>query len=173
MTLHLVAMVRPSLLLIALAACAGTAPAPSSSPPGRPVPEPLQYFVGAWEGKTRQASGQVMTLSWRVAPALRGAWLAGESRVAEIGVEARDFLGVQAGRIVRVYVDSNGTRAAMSSPGWQASSMTWEGEAHTADGRQVRVREVIERVDDRTFRARWEVWSEHGWTLMSEETLAR
>ena len=161
-------------LSILLAACA-SAPdqprSPAASPPSADVAEPLRFFVGAWSGKNRSASGQVTTLSWRVTPSLGGRWLSGEARVAEVGVEARDFLGVQAGQIVRVYVDSQGTRATMTSPGWQGASLTWEGEAHGADGSRVRVRELIEKIDDRTMRARWESWQGEAWGLMSEETL--
>jgi hypothetical protein len=108
-----------------------------------------------------------------VASSLGGRWLAGEAHVTELGVEARDFIGIQAGRIVRVYVDSEGSRATMSSPGWQGNEMTWEGEVHGADGARVRVREIVTKVDADTLHARWERWSEGAWSLMSEERLHR
>lgn len=165
-------------LSILLAACASAPEAPGSAasaaaPAAADVAEPLRFFIGAWSGKNRSASGQITTLSWRVTPSLGGRWLAGEARAAEVGVEARDFLGVQAGQIVRVYVDSQGTRATMTSPGWKGTWLTWEGEALGADGSRVRVRELIEKIDDRTMRARWESWSGAAWRFMSEETLRK
>jgi hypothetical protein len=167
------ALLSCAIILVACARSAPPAPAAAAAAPAPTVPEQLRFFVGAWEGKNRSANGRVTTLSWQVAPTLGGRWLAGQARVAEAGVEARDFLGVQAGQIVRVYVDSQGTRATMTSPGWQGTGMTWEGEAHGADGSTVRVRELIEKVDERTMRARWESWTDGAWALMSEETLKK
>jgi hypothetical protein len=161
---------QASCLLALMAACAGSAPPVS---PASSAPEPLRFFVGAWEGKNQSASGQVTTLRWRVQPSLGGTWLAGEARVDENGVEARDFLGVQAGQIVRVYVDNQGSRATMVSTGWDGNAMIWEGEAIGADGSMSRVREKVVKVDERTLRARWEVWSNGAWALMSEETLTK
>ena len=160
--------------LIGLGSCArAPAPAPSVRREAPAPPEPLQFFVGEWEGKNTAASGRKTTLRWRVASTLGGRWLAGVAHVAELGVEARDFLGVQGGRIVRVYVDNQGSRATMSSPGWQGTEMTFQGEVHGADGSRVRVREIVTRVDSNTLHERWERWSEGAWALMSEETLHR
>jgi hypothetical protein len=51
--------------------------------------------------------------------------------------------------------------------------LRWEGEARAADGTALRLREKVERVDDDTLHATWEVEAESGWQPLSEETLRR
>jgi hypothetical protein len=159
------------LLAAACGATAGTARAPA--PRLDATLDAIAFFVGAWEGQNRDARGEIATLQWTVAPAVRGRWLEGQARVPSRNVEARDFWGPSAGGFVRIYLDSDGTRGTLTSSGWQGRTWIWEGEAHGADGTPVRLRETITRLDDDTMHARWEVAGGGELTLLSEETLRR
>ena len=161
-------------LLVATAACATTPAARAPAPRPDGALDAITFFVGAWEGETRNAAGKTATLRWTVTPAVTGKWLEGQARVESQKIEARDFWGATGGGFVRIYLDSDGTRGTLTSTGWRGATWVWEGEAFTTDGSTAKLRETIERVDADTMHAVWEVAGEGGaWTQLSEETLHR
>ena len=160
---------RVGLIVVLLAACGGRVPPPRLAP----GVEKAAWFAGTWQGRSRAASGKETTLHWAVTPSLGGTWLEGRARAVELGLEARDFIGPAGTGYIRVYLDSQGTRVAMLSPGWEGKTLRWEGAIHAPDGTDIKVREAVDRVDDDTLHAVWEIWNEGAWAPMSEETLHR
>jgi hypothetical protein len=103
-----------------------------------------------------------------------GGGLEGHAQVPSEGIEARDTWGALPSTFVRLYRDSQGTTANLRSAGWKGTIWMWEGEAVGADGTPVKLRETIERVDDDTMHARWEIaGDDRQWAPLSEETLHR
>lgn len=167
---------RAGLLLALAAACAGPAAAPVRAPAPRSKLPELDYFVGTWTIAARDpASGQSFTLSYRIEPALGGAWLSGHGVSRERGLEIRDYWGRDAARggLVRIIFQSDGTFGTVRATGWTGDVLRFEGEARPGGGAAVAVRETITRRGPARFDAVWEAKGAGGWSPYSIERLTR
>lgn len=171
--------VASSLVFALLAGCVrspATGPTAAVSPSDvRATLEDLQYFVGDWNASVEDPrSGTRATLSYRVEPTLRGAWLAGRGHSPELDLTVHDMWGRDAvsGEIVRTIFDSQGIHGLVRSSGWTGDVLTLQGEARTPQG-IVHVRETITRIDAATFRAVWEMRVDDAWVTYSVEQVTR
>jgi len=173
---------RPVLaaLLSIAAAAAGQAAAeePVQAPPAatdRLAPEGLQYFVGTWRAEAEDpATGESFSITYRVEPAVGGAWITGYGESSELGFRSQDMWGrdLRTGEIIRVIFDGGGGHAMVRSPGWKGDTLVLEGDSHGPNG-PLRLRETITRTGPSEFHAVWEALREGAWKAYSVERVRR
>jgi hypothetical protein len=122
---------------------AAPAPSLSSNPTLDSRLAPIAFFVGDWTAKAENPSTkQAFSLRYRVTPVLGGSWLEGSGVAKELGLEIRDYWGIDAsGEITRTLFDSSGVTGTVRSKGWSGDSLVLEGTINTG----MRVRETISK----------------------------
>lgn len=132
---------------------------------------PIAYFVGEWTAKAENpTTKQRFTLRYTVVPSLKGMWLEGSGVATELGLEIRDYWGVEAsGEITRTLFDSSGVTGTVRSKGWSGDTLVLEGDINAG----IRVRETITKRGVRAFDAVWESNSDGTWVAYSVEQLTR
>jgi hypothetical protein len=162
-------------LVLALCACAASAPPRGTpAPVAGTIPE-LDYFVGRWLAEAKNPmNGQTFALDYRVEPAIKGRWYIGTGHAEALGMEIHDLWGKDpvTGEIVRSIFDSTGTHGTVRSKGWSGDTLVLEGDATTVQG-VVHVRETIEKKGADEFHTVWEMKTGEAWQAYSVETLRR
>ena len=165
-------MKRHGVLLVLAAIAVGGGAAAAEVPA---APEGLGYFVGDWSASARDpGDGSTVVVSYKVAPALDGAWLAGEAESADLSLRSRDVWGRDpaTGEVMRTIFDKSGVYGVVRSRGWEGDRLVLEGEARSKGG-TIRVRETISRVGPGEFTAVWEALRDGVWTTYSIERVTR
>ena len=136
----------------------------------------LEYLVGGWDVvATDPGDGTSERFSYRVAPLIGSAWIAGHGRSEDGSEEARDVWGfdLASGELMRIIFNRDGTHAIVRAPGgWQGDRLVLEGDARSAGG-VVRVRETITRLGADEFVATWEAYRNGAWSAYSVERVTR
>lgn len=161
---------RPGNFIIAFAllACAAFLYATKSST--ATAPSGLDYFKGTW--RVTLKSNPEQSFRWTVREDLKGGWLVG---VVEQNGEkvSTDFWRENGKRIERYAFTSGGLFVRIESPGWESARLVFTGVMSDKSG-ETKVRETITKVNDRQFRALWEMENAPGrWTVFSDETCER
>lgn len=160
------------LVFVALAACshASTPPTPIDVKLDARL-APIAYFVGEWTAKAENPqTKKSFTLRYTVTPALKGVWLEGSGLAEELGLEIRDYWGVDgAGHITRTIFDSTGITGTVTSTGWSGEVLVLEGGITGG----ARVRETITKRGERAFDAIWESTTDGTWSAYSIEHLTK
>lgn len=139
----------------------------------------LKYFQGTWRcvGQPSASGNRAVELSWTVEPDLEAFWYIArvkqqQPRAKALALETREFLGYNMAdnRFVRIIASSQGELLDLSSPGWRADELVWEGTVSTK-GRKLSIRETIKRISDQAFAATW--WQQNikskQWDVIGQE----
>lgn len=152
---------------------------PQQSP--KPVPElnQLTFFVGTWRcfvNPTDQSPD--IELTWNVQPNLNNFWYTATAEVKQSQSNSNllkvqeEVLGYNtaAKKLLRFFVTNEGNLVDLSSLGWGAEKLIWEGTVITK-GQKIALRETITRKTATEFAATWAIsQAKEQWTPISEET---
>ncbi len=161
---------RPGNFIIAFAllACGAFLYATESST--TPAPSGLDYFKGTWTVTLK--SNPERPFRWAVREDLKGGWVVG---VVEQNGErvSTDFWREDGTRIERFAFTTGGLFVRIESPGWDSTRLIFTGVMSDKTG-ETKVRETITKVNDRQFRALWEMQDNQGrWVVFSDETCTK
>lgn len=162
---------RPGNFVIALALLAAAAFLYAAASPATPAPSALDYFKGNWTVTLKSDPEQ--SFRWAVREDLKGGWVVGVVEQKNGERVSTDFWREDGKRIERFAFTTGGLFVRIESPGWESSRLIFTGVMSDKTG-ETRVRETITKINDRRFRALWEMQDEQGrWVVFSDETCAK
>jgi len=161
---------RPGNFVIAFSLLAGGAFLYATKSSTTPAPSGLDYFKGTWT--VTMKSNPELSFRWTVRDDLKGGWVVGAVEQNGEKVSA-DFWREDGKRIERYAFTSGGLFVRIESPGWESARLLFTGVMSDKTG-ETKVRETITKVNDRQFRALWEMENGPGrWVVFSDETCTK
>ncbi len=161
---------RPRNFIIAFALLAGAACLYATKSSTTPVASGLDYFKGTWTVTMKSSPAQ--SFRWTVREDLKGGWLVGA--VEQNGEQVSADFWREAGKKIERFAFTGGALfVRVESPGWDSGRLVFNGVMSDKTG-ETKVRETITKVNDRQFRALWEMQDAQGhWVVFSDETCTK
>lgn len=136
---------------------------------GRTPATAVDYFKGTWSVAIK---GVTQSFTWTTTADLDGSWMGGVVESGGVKV-SRDMWRQTAKGVERFAFSSSGLFVRLSSPGWSANKLVFNGTAGDTGG-EFPLRETITKLSETKMHALWERQGADGkWTVFSDETCTR